>query len=235
MRDKLLKVFIDLLSVWIVFCVVGNPIIKIIKYVGITDSRGITLVLVSIFGFICYLCNHLIFSVLLKKLTLTISFRNNSNHKVRKIRIACQDVMATRGNFKLDISIYGGNLITNGILNWLGSDILIHYRPDSYDTEIPDGWANSKADNLFIDGEGIVRYYWTDCVSGQGEISENKCMQLRPELIICPKRFDVPLCRVYVEVASSKKKCEIKRFLFSLISSWLVSVKQVEFSIGLKV
>lgn len=241
MKDKIItiiiKTFSDVIAVLIIFSMLNNPIIEYLKNIGLTDSKAqltiLSTISVCISSIILIFLEVILFCIIFKPINIEISFLNSKDKiiKCEKLKTDDKNLMNIKANFKLNIKIYGGNKITNSLLNIIGSDVVVLYRPKAYDTEISNGWINVSSQNLYKDKKEQVRYYWTDSLIGQDSISEENLVELRPELIIQPKRFDVHKCQLYIKISSSKKKNFICRFLYSICKLFLVSVKIKPFEI----
>lgn len=242
MRDRIIaiiiKTFSDVLAIWLLFSLANNSLIQFLNDHGFSDPKAslgvISAITLSVSGLLIICLELLFFHVLFKPLLIEVGFVNRSNRKLTKEKLkATTTPMDCQTELKLDIAISGGNLLTNLLLNALGSDLVIKYRPDAYDTEITHGWSNLPLQNLYKI-RGQIRYYWTDSLRGHNTIGEDDAIILRPEIIIKPKRFDVHKCNVEVKLLSSRKRIIPLRLIFFLLKIFLVKYEVKAFKIILE-
>uniref|UniRef100_UPI001C2FC04D hypothetical protein n=1 Tax=Lysinibacillus sp. GbtcB16 TaxID=2824761 RepID=UPI001C2FC04D len=161
---------------------------------------------------------------------LSVNNKSIKKHHVKKLLDPNDD---NKSIYKIQLSISKGNRLTNALFSLVGCDLVVLYRPSAYDTEVSDGWGNSRirSSNLYKDKKGNARYLWTDSVVGAGKIKEDDAIKLCPEIIIVPKRFEVISCQVDLKIKVSKKKNVIQQFFAFFIKSLLVKVTKKDFKI----
>lgn len=242
MKERLIPLVIkfgaDILAIMLVYSFLHNQINMILQYFNIVDPKAITLSFAAFFvlimSIIYIILDWFFTKVLFAKVEIKIGFFNVLTDKaIEKVTVKNVDPAASEGSYKINVLISGGNRLTNSILNKLGSDLTIKYRPDVYDTEISSGWASSSKSNLYKDKAGNIRYYWSDAIHGQNKIIEGSII-LRPSVIIKPKRFDVPKCKVVIGLSSSQKRNFINRPLFFIFRYLLIHLQHEVFNIELK-
>mgnify|MGYP001316092601 CR=1 FL=1 len=234
MKDRiitiLIKTFADILALWLVFVYGKQSFVKYINSLGFADQRAVIAVLsiVAIFiaSILLILIELFVFHFIFKPLCVEVFFRDAVNERIiksKKIKLdGSRDITYYQESLTVNVLVHGGNKLTNLILNFWGSDIIIKYVPEAYDTEISDGFIASSKSNLYLDKNLNTRYYWTDAIGDLGRIEEEDAIDLRPKIIIKPKRFDVYRCKVKIKIVASKKKNIFLRLGFFLIKYFII-------------
>lgn len=240
MRDRIIaiiiKTFSDVLAIWLVFSLANNSLTQFLNAHGFSDPKAtlgiVSAITLAVTGLLIICLELLFFHVLFKPLLIQVGFLSKNNRPLTKEKLkTTTNPMDCQAEYKLNVEISGGNRLTNLLLNALGSDLVIKYRPDAYDTEISNGWVITPLQNLYKNRSGQVRYYWTDSLRGHTTIDEENAIILRPELIIKPKRFDVHKCNVDVNLRSSEKRRFPLRAVFFTLKIFLVKYEVKSFKI----
>ncbi len=238
MKDRIvaviLKTISDILAIWVVFACASNFITNYFIQYGFYEPKAVVGILsaitMMISGFLIVVLELFVFSVVFKPICIKVSFLNKMNKKTCKEKIKLLpnvNVLDVQTEYKLKVIIHGGNRLTNMLVKFLGSDLVIKYRPDAYNTEITSGWASRNVmKDLYKDSSGNMRYYWTSHITGNSVIDEEDAIELRNELVIKPKKFDVYKCNIDIELSSSKKKNIFCRGIYFIMKFFIIKFQQ---------
>ncbi|WPC40938.1 hypothetical protein [Clostridium sp. JS66] len=243
MKNKTISMFIklvaDIIAILIVFSKSDIWVTNFLAIYGITDQKAILGVIVALgsclSGMFVLLLEWLIFKILFYPINLEVNFLDNNFQilQLLKIKLPEDEIEKSKlmSEYLIQISISGGNFITNIILNYLGGDIAIIYSSRAYDTEILDGWLISSNNSLYKNKKGILHYYWTDSVEGLKKIEIEQAVIYRQKLIIKPKRLDIHHCSVTIKICSSERKNKLKRLGFFFLKWFLIKSNIQSFQI----
>lgn len=246
MKKKIIPILIqagsNILALWFVFIKQESFFVGLLNKFGVDTpaaQRGILAALaVLVASLTINFLEWLVFEVIFKPVEIKVNFKSvaKGNKTIKTVPINYSaSSMDIRSNFFLNIEVSGGNKITNTLLNYLKSDIIIRYRPKYYQTEITNGWIDEKPSEqnfVYKDKKENVRVYWTHIVQNSGEIEDS--IGLKPELIIVPTNFSSPKSQVEYLVGSHYNRLFIFRLLFKLINRYLVKIDNNKLKITLK-
>lgn len=246
MKKKIIPILIqagsNILALWFVFVKQEGFFIDLLIKAGVDTpaaQRGIMAALaVLVASLTINFLEWLVFEVIFKPVEIKVNFKSvsKSNNTIKNIPISYSSTsMDVRSNFFLNIEVSGGNKITNTLLNYFKSDIIIRYRPKYYQTEITNGWIDEKPSEqnfVYKDKKENVRIYWSHLVQDSGKIEDS--IGLKPELIIVPMNFNSPKSQVEYLIGSHYNRFFIPRMLFKLVSRYLVKIDNNKLKITLK-
>ena len=158
-------------ALWFVFVKKNSWFVSVLTQLGVDNPKA----QVGILGAITLLVatstviflEWLTFEIFFKPVKIDVGFRNPSGKNSIKnlsLKYDSSNMVDIQAIYKLHVSISDGNKITNKILNFIKSDLIIIYRPKYYDTEITNGWLSQSTmniENVYKDKHHNARIYWT--------------------------------------------------------------------------
>ena len=239
--NSIIKVVVNVFSIWVVFSASVTWITTTFSYLGITDPKAI-ISAIAVLGTgltesIILLIEFLRFRFI-NPINLKVDFIDDSDNIMQSLKIELPNEEVKKSNltakYSIQMSIDGGNLITNNLLNILGGDVRITYNSDAYDSEMTEGWAISSNGSLYKDKKGDLRYYWTDSVKGFSKIEPDDSIIYKNKIIIKPKRYDIHKCLVNVKICSSTRKNILQKLGFFFLKKNLIKCEIKSFHIILE-
>ncbi|MBX4265464.1 hypothetical protein [Clostridium estertheticum] len=229
----LTKLIANILAIWFVFSKTSKMITVCLSWIGIADQKAIIAVVASfwifLFDILMLFLDWLIQRILVNPINLEINFLDNDKKELRFLKIKLPDDKIKSSNlsaqYSVQLSISGGSFLTNKLLSWLGGYVRIAYNSNAYETEAIKGWlvSDKLKSNLYKDEKSHVYYYWTDSINEcSKKIEQEDAIIYRTELIINPKRMDIPRCNVNVKICSSENENICKILLFNLLKKVLI-------------
>lgn len=246
MKNKLISIIIQTIAnvfvLWFVFVNKDTWFISVLKNIGIDNEKaqvGILAALsILLSNFIIIFIEWLLFEIIFKPIYIEVGFRNsNGDRAIKQLAVEYADtgIMDVQKSYQLYISVSEGNKITNSILAFLKSDLIIVYRPKYYDTEIVNGWistTNISLENVYKDKRDNTRVYWSHMIEGASRIEDS--IIISPKLIVKPKNFDGRKCKIELKLGSHSKRNPIFRIIFKMVYLKLVKVDFQKLTINLK-
>jgi hypothetical protein len=246
MKNKLISIIIqtiaNVFALWFVFVKKDKWFISVVEKIGIDNEKaqvGILAALsILLSNIIILFFEWLLFEVIFKPIYIEVGFRNsNGDRSIKQLAVEYSNtgIMDAQKSYQLNISVSEGNKITNSILGFLKSDLIIVYRPKYYDTEIINGWISSETisiENVYKDKRENTRVYWSHMVEGASRIEDS--VIISPKLIVKPKNFDGRKCKIELKLGSHSNRNPIFRVIFKLVYLKLVKVDFQKLTINLK-
>jgi len=246
MKNRLTSIFVqtigNIFALWVVFVKKNSWFTFILSKVGINNSKaqvGILAALaILLSNLIIMFLEWLFFEIIFKPIKIELSFRNSLGNKPIKhltLEYRSQNAIDLQKSYKLHISVSEGNKITNRIVNFIKSDIIVVYRPKYYDTEIVNGWLSQtemSPDNVYKDKKNNTRVYWSHVLEGASRIDDS--LIIVPELIVKPKSLEGYKCQVELRIGSHSKRNKFFRVIFKMVYFKLITVNTKKLTIYLK-
>ncbi|AQQ54758.1 hypothetical protein [Planococcus lenghuensis] len=246
MKNKVVSIFIqtmaNVFALWFVFVKKDSWFVSVLMNLGIDSPKaqvGILAALsILLSSIIVLFLEWMLFEIIFKPVHINVSFRNsNGDRAIKQLVVEYSDttILDVQQSYQLNVSVSEGNKITNSILAFLKSDLVIIYRPSYYDTEIVNGWISKEtisAENVYKDKRGNTRVYWSHMVEGANRIDDS--VVVSPRLIVKPKNFDGRKCRIELKLGSHSKTNPILRVIFKMIYLKLVKMNLKRLTINLK-
>ncbi|KKE78269.1 hypothetical protein DTX80_11790 [Bacilli bacterium] len=246
MKNRFVTIFIqtiaNIFALWFVFISQNTWFVSVLVQLNITNQKaqlGILAALaILLSNIIIILSEWLFFEVIFKPVDLMVSFRNGrgGNH-IKQITLEYNEnsMMNVQKTYTIHTTISGGNMVTNKIVSFLKSDLVLIYRPNLYDTDVVHGWIsedNLTEDMVFKDKKGNVRVNWSESINGASRIDDN--LIITNEFTVKPKSLDGLKCQLEIKLGSHSKRNFLFRIIFKMIYLKLVNIKVNKLTLNLK-
>lgn len=246
MKNRLISIIIqtiaNVFALWFVLVKKEKWFISGVEKLGLDNEKvqvGILATLTILLSNIIILfLEWLFFEIIFKPIYIEVGFRNSNGDRAIKqlaVEYTENNVIDVQKSYQLNISVSEGNKITNSILAFLKSDLIVLYRPKYYDTEIVNGWISSvtiSVENVYKDKRENTRVFWSHIIEGASRMDEP--IIISPKLIVKPKNFEGRKCNIELKLGSHSKRNPIFRFIFKMVYLKLVRIDFQKLTINLK-